>query len=102
MKNGVALVVGLIIFLAGLGIVGASVQSLGYGPGSAVKCNNKVMSPGESCELTSNGFTTRKSYDELKNAKKIIAAPVAGIVVGGVVLIWGGYIVWVSYRALSE
>jgi hypothetical protein len=60
------------------------------------------MSPGERCDVTSNGSTTTKSYDELKSAKKSIAAPVIGIVLGGVVLALGGFVAWVSYRASRE
>jgi hypothetical protein len=98
-KGGAGLVVGLIILLAGLGIAGAGLQSLVYGPSSPVKCHNEVMSPGESCEVRSgNGSTTRQSYDELKNAKKSIVAPVAGIVFGGLLFIWGGYIAWSVYH----
>jgi hypothetical protein len=101
-KNVAGLVVGLIILLAGVGIAGASVQSLVYGPSSAVKCNNEVMNPGDSCKVTTNGSSTYKSYDELKSAKKSIVAPVAGIVFGSLLLLWGGFILWGAYRARRE
>jgi hypothetical protein len=83
------LVIGLILAVAGVAFIGFSVQSMVFGPSSAVKCHGEVMSPGDSCEMTSNGSTTTKSYSELKSAKNSIVAPVTGIVIGSLLLLWG-------------
>lgn len=94
-----ALVVGLILAVAGVAFIGFGVQSMAFGPSSAVKCHGEVMSPGDSCEMTSNGSTTTKSYDELKSAKNSIVAPVASIVIGSLLLLWGGFTLVSGYRA---
>jgi hypothetical protein len=85
-----AFVVGAIFLLVGLGIVGASVQSLVAGPSSAVMCNNRVMQPGDRCEIRSNGSSTTHSYSEMKSDKNSIVAPVVGMIFGGIVLLIGG------------
>ncbi|MBW0019202.1 MAG: hypothetical protein JO236_16870 [Mycobacterium sp.] len=101
-KNVGVLVLGGVLLLVGLGIIGASVQSLVAGPNSAVKCHNEVMSPGDYCQITSNGSTTSKSYTEMKNEKKGIGAPVAGMVLGGIVGALGAYVLWGAYRTRRE
>ena len=78
------LVVGLILAVAGVAFIGVSVQSMVFGPRSPVECRGEVMGPGDSCDITTNGSTTTKSYSELKSEKNRIAAPVAGIVGGDV------------------
>jgi hypothetical protein len=96
------LVIGLILAVAGVAIIGFSVQSMVAGPSSAVKCHGEVMGPGDSCDITSNGSTTTKSYSELKSEKNSIVAPVAGIVIGSLPLVLGGVILLGAYRQRRE
>jgi hypothetical protein len=101
MKNGIV-VFGVILALAGLGLIGASVQSLISGPSSAVECHGEVMSTYDYCDITTNGSTVRKSYSELKDEKKSIVAPVAGIVFGTLVLLLGGGVLRAAYSVRHE
>lgn len=92
------IVFGAILLLFGLGIVGASAQSLVFGPSSAVMCKNEVMHPGERCHFSGSGGTTTKSYSQMKDEKNRITAPVAGIVVGAIVVCLAGIAFWGAYR----
>lgn len=98
MQSKKAFIIGAIFLLVGLGIVGASVQSLVAGPSSAVKCNNRVMEPGDRCEIRSSGHSTTHSYSEMKNDKNSIVAPVVGMIFGGIVLLIGGAVLRSALR----
>jgi hypothetical protein len=99
------LVIGLILAVAGAAIIGFGVQSMVFGASSAVECSNgEVIGPGEGCKFTNRqgGSTTTRSYSELKREKKSIVAPVAGIVIGSLLLLWGGVILLGAYPQRRE
>jgi hypothetical protein len=101
-KNVGALALGVLLLLAGIGFIGASVQSLIAGPNSEVKCHNEVMHPGERCVIRRHGARITKSYNQMLEEKNNNVAPIAGFIVGGVVLVAGGAFLWAAYRKRRE
>jgi hypothetical protein len=101
-KNVGALALGVLLLLAGIGFVGASVQSVAAGPNSVVKCHNEVMHPGDRCVMRRHGARITKSYNQMQEEKNSNMAPIAGFIVGGVVLVAGGAFLWAAYRKNRE
>ncbi len=91
----------VVLFLAlGPGLFFYGAHTLIAGPGSEVRCGSEVMHDGQVCRETSHGSTVGRSYteqrDEQNSFMNRFGYPVIALIVGSVVLVSAGLILWAA------